>query len=296
MNGNFLDAHAALTSAALTWLPALVLGALRRRLDADGQVGDAERTLAVGGSDAVGTGVAPADHDDVAPLGGDLRPNVVARDDLVLLHEVVHREVHAEQIPAGDRQVAGHGGAGRDHDGVVARTQVVPGDVDTDGDARAEPRALGLHLREVGVVADVVADPGLHLYGWTVDETVLELPAGTRGWEEDWLVCAQRELREETGYQAERFISLGEVWAAPGVSDERMAQLLGLEAVDVRRARKASGQTAARPRRAAGAIVSGAAVAVGAGHERDAHAVEAQDHAARDLVATAAEHHSSKAG
>lgn len=66
----------------------------------------------------------------------------------------------------------------------------------------------------------------LRQYRWTVDEVVWELPAGTRGWEEDWLACAQRELREETGYQAERFISLGEVWAAPGVSDERMALYL----------------------------------------------------------------------
>jgi ADP-ribose pyrophosphatase len=66
----------------------------------------------------------------------------------------------------------------------------------------------------------------LRQYRWTVDETVLELPAGTRGWDEEWLVCAQRELREETGYRAEQFISLGEVWAAPGVSDERMALFL----------------------------------------------------------------------
>jgi ADP-ribose pyrophosphatase len=66
-------------------------------------------------------------------------------------------------------------------------------------------------------------------YRWTVDEMVLELPAGTRGWDEDWLACAQRELREETGYQAESFISLGEVWAAPGVSDERMAIYLATE-------------------------------------------------------------------
>ncbi len=50
----------------------------------------------------------------------------------------------------------------------------------------------------------------------------MELPAGTRGWQEDWLVCAQRELREETGQRAEKLTDLGEIWPAPGLSNERM--------------------------------------------------------------------------
>jgi ADP-ribose pyrophosphatase len=69
----------------------------------------------------------------------------------------------------------------------------------------------------------------LRQYRLALDETIWELPAGTRHWGEDWLVCAQRELREETGYRAARFISLGEIWPAPGVSDERMALYLALE-------------------------------------------------------------------
>lgn len=60
----------------------------------------------------------------------------------------------------------------------------------------------------------------------TVGEAILELPAGTRGWEEEWLACAQRELREETGYRATTFEPLGQVWAAPGYSDEVMALYL----------------------------------------------------------------------
>ncbi|HEY1409066.1 MAG TPA: NUDIX hydrolase [Promineifilum sp.] len=59
-----------------------------------------------------------------------------------------------------------------------------------------------------------------------LNKVILELPAGTREPDESWLGCAQRELREETGYRAENFISLGEIWPAPGLSNERMALFL----------------------------------------------------------------------
>lgn len=62
----------------------------------------------------------------------------------------------------------------------------------------------------------------LRQYRHALDETILELPAGTRGWDEDWLVCAQRELREETGQRADTFIPLGEIWPTPGLSNELM--------------------------------------------------------------------------
>lgn len=63
----------------------------------------------------------------------------------------------------------------------------------------------------------------LRQYRPAVAATVLEVPAGTRGWEEPWLTCAQREHREETGFRAGQFISLGHVWPAPGLSNELMA-------------------------------------------------------------------------
>lgn len=55
-----------------------------------------------------------------------------------------------------------------------------------------------------------------------LDRTILELPAGTREWEEDWLPCAQRELQEETGHRAEQLDLLGKVWPAPGFTNELM--------------------------------------------------------------------------
>ena len=66
----------------------------------------------------------------------------------------------------------------------------------------------------------------LRQYRHVLDQEILELPAGTRGWEEDWLACAQRELREETGFRADSFTPLGQVWPAPGLSNELLALYL----------------------------------------------------------------------
>lgn len=49
-----------------------------------------------------------------------------------------------------------------------------------------------------------------------------EIPAGTFDGKEDPLVCAQRELTEETGYDAGTWESLGAVTPVPGYSDERI--------------------------------------------------------------------------
>ncbi|MDX1613435.1 MAG: NUDIX hydrolase [Candidatus Promineifilaceae bacterium] len=66
----------------------------------------------------------------------------------------------------------------------------------------------------------------LHQYRRALDETILELPAGTRRNGESWQECARRELREETGQRAEQWLDLGQIWPAPGVSNEVMALYL----------------------------------------------------------------------
>lgn len=63
-------------------------------------------------------------------------------------------------------------------------------------------------------------------YRHAIKQTILELPAGTRGWDEDWLACGQRELREETGHRADQLTRLGQIWPAPGLSSELMALFL----------------------------------------------------------------------
>ena len=59
-------------------------------------------------------------------------------------------------------------------------------------------------------------------YRVSVDDTLLELPAGTRDRDEPPLTTARRELIEETGYDAATFDPVHEFYSAPGISDERM--------------------------------------------------------------------------
>ena len=56
----------------------------------------------------------------------------------------------------------------------------------------------------------------------TVNETLLELPAGTREPGEPPEETAARELVEETGYRAGSLLPLHEFFSAPGICDELM--------------------------------------------------------------------------
>ena len=52
-------------------------------------------------------------------------------------------------------------------------------------------------------------------------EIVTEIPAGKRdGADEDPLACGKRELKEETGAEAESFIPLGKLYLSPGYCGE----------------------------------------------------------------------------
>ncbi len=92
---------------------------------------------------------------------------------------------------------------------------------------------------ENGVVTelDVIRHPGAAaIVPFTAKDTVLlirqyrhaaggyiwEIPAGTVDPGESPLACARRELIEETGFSAERWVDLGEITPLPAYSDERI--------------------------------------------------------------------------
>jgi len=58
---------------------------------------------------------------------------------------------------------------------------------------------------------------------------LLELPAGTLEPDEDPMVCAQREVREETGMAAGQIKEIGGFYLAPGYSTEFMRVFLATE-------------------------------------------------------------------
>ncbi len=62
------------------------------------------------------------------------------------------------------------------------------------------------------------------------DSVLLEIPAGkVDALGEDPLVCARRELREETGYTAQTWRHLTTIWTTPGFCTERIALYLATD-------------------------------------------------------------------
>lgn len=75
-----------------------------------------------------------------------------------------------------------------------------------------------------GAVIIPVKDDGniilVKQYRYPIQDWLIEFPAGKLDKKEDPLVCATRELEEETGYNAAKFEKLGEILTAPGYCTE----------------------------------------------------------------------------
>jgi ADP-ribose pyrophosphatase len=66
-------------------------------------------------------------------------------------------------------------------------------------------------------------------YRHAAAQDLLELPAGTLEEGEDPAVCAAREIREETGFAADKIEKIGDFYLAPGYSTEFMHVYLAQE-------------------------------------------------------------------
>ena len=89
-------------------------------------------------------------------------------------------------------------------------------------DGAESTREVVEHAGAVGVVA-VDNDNNIIMvrqYRKPVEGVLLEIPAGTMEKGEDPLLCAQRELKEETGFTAEHWKKILSYYSAPGFTDE----------------------------------------------------------------------------
>jgi ADP-ribose pyrophosphatase len=91
-------------------------------------------------------------------------------------------------------------------------------------DGSVAEREVVVHRGAVALVPMVDRDHVclVENHRYTVDRTLLEVPAGTIDRGESPDATAERELAEETGYHAGRITRVGEWLVSPGVMNERM--------------------------------------------------------------------------
>lgn len=99
------------------------------------------------------------------------------------------------------------------------------------GGGSADRRAVVIHHGSV-VILPITNDGHVVMIEnkrWQIGARILELPAGTIDRSEDPLVCASRELVEETGYRAGQLEHLQSICALPGLTTEVMHVYLARE-------------------------------------------------------------------
>jgi ADP-ribose pyrophosphatase len=106
----------------------------------------------------------------------------------------------------------------------VWRGNAVNFDVDTVRlpNGKLATREFINHPGAVGVVPFLDRDTIVMVrqYRHPVGEVTLELPAGKLDAGESILTCLKRELQEETGYTARKFVPLLRYWPTPAFADE----------------------------------------------------------------------------
>jgi len=93
------------------------------------------------------------------------------------------------------------------------------------------PREVVVHPGGVGIVP-ITKDKKVLMvrqYRYPMEEELLEIPAGKLDSNEDPFECAVRELSEETGCTARRFVDLGKTYPSPGFCRETLHIYLALD-------------------------------------------------------------------
>ena len=93
------------------------------------------------------------------------------------------------------------------------------------------PREVVVHPGGVGIIP-VTKDNKILMvrqYRYPMEEELLEIPAGKLDEGEDPFECAVRELSEETGCTAGRFVDLGATYPSPGFCKEVLYLYLALD-------------------------------------------------------------------
>lgn len=89
-------------------------------------------------------------------------------------------------------------------------------------DGKSSKREIVRHNGAVAIIAYKDENTVLFVeqYRKSIEKVLLEIPAGKIEKGEDVMVCAMRELEEETGYKSDNFTYLGKIVASPGFCDE----------------------------------------------------------------------------
>ncbi len=85
-------------------------------------------------------------------------------------------------------------------------------------------RELVIHPGAVAILPIMTDGRLLTIRQWrsAASEILIEIPAGVLEPGEEIAVCADRELREETGFRARTWKSLGTIYSAPGFTNEKL--------------------------------------------------------------------------
>lgn len=84
-------------------------------------------------------------------------------------------------------------------------------------------REIVEHRGGVAIVAEIDSKIlFVKQYRKSIEQDLLEIPAGKIEKDEDPLECAYRELEEETGYKAKELVLINEVYPTPGYSNEKI--------------------------------------------------------------------------